>query len=332
MTYRDFILAQLEYANIYVRASEDEALIVCPWHSETKPSLNISLTGKNVVPGAFYCFGCNEHGNWNKLADKLNLKKISGKQANISTDFSILNTRLKKLQNNNNNYELPKNLFVWDGLWRGLTSEFLEQFQPAKYFDNSWLEWRILFPITHFKKLVGHLSERISYSKAPKHLFSKGLPTSKILYPVDLHQGHKAVLVEGLADMLRLRRDGIPALCFFGTGNWKKDKQNILLNLGIEKVIACGDGDRAGWAVNQTIAHDLSYKRRFDVEIFNIPKRSSEVENLSEKELKIYIEKNKLNISSKMKREDILEIIDKKSWDPGNMPCKFVRQLKKLLK
>jgi len=330
MNLKDFILAQLESAGIYVRAGEDEALVLCPWHSETKPSLNISLIDKNVIAGAFYCFGCQEHGNWNKLAEKLGLKKIEGSQISPDDEALVLNRRFRELQKKNVGYELPKALFTWNKSWRGLTPEFLEQFQPAKHFDEIWLEWRILFPITHFKKLVGHLSERVNASKSPKHLFSKGLPTRKILYPVDLHQGTKTVLVEGLADMLRLRRDGVPALCFFGTGNWKSQKQNILLNLGIERVVVCGDGDLPGWDINETIKQDL--RRMFDVETFNIPPRSSEVKSFTRPQLEEYAKNHKLTVTSGMADTDVLNLIDKKKWDPGNMPCKFIKQIKQLLK
>ena len=163
-------------------------------------------------------------------------------------------------------------------------------------------------------------------------MFSKRFPSSEVLYPSDLHEhqnsGSKVVLVEGLADMLRLRRDGIPALCFFGTGNWKYRKIKILYNLGIERVVVCGDGDDAGWKINKIIASDLC--KKFNVDIFDIPTRVSAVSNFDKHQLRAYAKKHKF-FKEGMTSEDILSILNGKKWDPGNMPAKYVRQLYKLL-
>ena len=336
MNRKDFILEQLFRIYQNVKRNDKKALICCPWHEENKPSLSIALSNNKVPVGTFRCFGCKKSGNWNKLAIKLGLK-ILGKDAHIKSDndFAVLYQSFQnKIAINvekKNIYKLPEELYEWKGSWRGLTESFLKQFQPAKYYCPSWKEWRIFFPIISFNKLVGHLHERIGRSRSPKHLFSLNFPANKILYPVDLHTGKTVILVEGLADMLRCRRDGLPALMFFGTGNWTSDKKNILIALGIEKVIAFGDGDVAGWDINRKIYKDLN--KYFDVRVVDLPKKSIEIEGFNRELLIKYIENNGLpNILKKLNDEELFTrtsaYIDKKNkYDPGNCPVKYISHL-----
>ena len=340
MNRKDFVLEQLNRIYQNVRGNGKKVLICCPWHEENKPSLSIALSNDRVPIGTFRCFGCKESGSWNKLATKLGLKTI-GKDSQVKqdNDFVVLSKSFKnKIVSSvekKNIYKLPEELYTWSGNWRGLTESFLKQFQPARYYCPSWKEWRIFFPIISFNKLVGHLHERVGKSRSPKHLFSSSFPANKILYPVDLRIGKTVVLVEGLADMFRCRRDGLPALMFFGTGNWTSDKKNILIALGIEKVITFGDGDIAGWDINRKIYKDLN--KYFDVRIIDLPKKSIEIKNLNKEQLLKYIDDNGLPSSLKELNNDELFIktaayIDKKNkYDPGNCPAKYIKRVKRLV-
>jgi DNA primase len=116
------------------------------------------------------------------------------------------------------------------------------------------------------------------------------------LYPLDLPLQRSVILVEGLGDVLRLRKEGLAALCFFGTGNWSKYKISLLMghtNI-IKHVIVCGDGDRAGHEINKVIKRDLDRCGYFDVSVFKIP-----------------IFENKI--------------------DPGDMPDSYIRSLRCLV-
>lgn len=336
MLLKEFILYQLN--DTYPKKVGDKQVVICcPFHHETKPSLYISLVHDKVIAGSYNCFGCGASGWWNDLAKALSLKTIvkEGRDIEPEDEFSILRSKLNVIEKQQiEEFTLPPKLYEWDlGSWRGYSSEFLYNFQPAKIYDERYREWRILFPVTHFKKLMGYISERRDKSKSLKHIFSKNFPSSKLLYPIDLHRGTKVILVEGLTDMLRLRSEGLPALCFFGTGNWKINKANILASLGIEDIIVCGDGDIAGWSINRTIYKDL--KEIFNVKIFDIPKKSSDLIRYSKKQLINYIEKNKLQIKTMNKEakelfNQIASHIDNKGWDPDNMPYRFIERLKKL--
>lgn len=284
----DFILSSLR--PFYPLIAGGSARICCPWHDETKPSLYVNLNEDKVPLGTFYCFGCNESGNWNKLADVLGLEQVDLRQT-YDKEFTSLYRRLRKLTEKGS-YKLPENLTHWDGVWRGFTAEQLTAYRPARFYDMECEEYRILFPIIQERRLMGHLIERLEDGhKGPKHKFSEGFPSQKCLYPLDLLTGNVAILVEGLGDMLRLRKEGLPALCFFGCGNWKATKANLLLNR-VTRVIVCGDGDKAGHEINRTIKKDL--ERYVDVTVFKIP-------------------------------------IFEKKIDPGDMPDCYIRSLRCLI-
>lgn len=286
----DFILDNLR--PLYPIISGGSARICCPWHEESKPSLYVNLDEDKVPLGTFYCFGCSESGNWNKLAKMLDLELVDLKQQAYDKEFTSMYRRLKKLEQKGT-YRLPENLSIWEDDWRGFEAKQLACYRPAKFYDMECEEYRILFPIIQERKLMGHLSERLADSdKGPKHKFSKDFPSQRCLYPLDLLKNKTAILVEGLADMLRLRKEGLPALCFFGCGNWQVSKANLLMSNHVQRVIVCGDGDKAGHEINRRIKEDL--EKYIDVTVFKIP---------------------------------ILE----KKIDPGDMPDKYISSLKCLL-
>lgn len=287
----DFIIDQLHSKDIYSIISGGCIRILCPFHDDTSPSCYVNLDETKVPLGVFYCFSCNESGHWNKLAQMLDLQLVDFKQLAYDKEFTNMHRRLKKLAEKGT-YKLPKNLSIWKDTWRGFTADQLSVYHPARFYDLQCEEYRILFPIIQERKLMGHLSERSEDAhRGPKHKFSEGFPSQKCLYPLDLLTGDTAILVEGLADMLRLRKEGLPALCFFGCGNWKDSKVNLLLNR-LTHVVICGDGDKAGHEINQRIKKDL--EKYIDVTIFKLP-------------------------------------IFEKKIDPGDMPGKYISSLKCLL-
>lgn len=341
MDIKFFVINELsnKFPGLKVGGEGKNILLICPWHNETKPSLSVNLREGKVRIGTFRCFGCDESGSWNKLAEKLGLQTIDSESVEYTKDVTIsaLKQRFKEFLAKQEGPKLPPRLLEWKGSWRGLTEDFLKQFKPALYYDSNWKENRILFPIIQFEKLRGYLHERCEKTDSLKHLFSEGFPSMQVLYPTDLHKGTVAVLVEGLADMLRLRRDGIPALTFFGCGNWNYKKVTILQKMGINKIIICGDGDNAGYAINDTIKDDLKKFNIRDAEIFNIPRRSYEIRNYTKDQLIAYAED--LKILDRIARDEdrdfifdqISAIIDKHRYDPGNMPVKYVKALKKVV-
>lgn len=290
----DFIINQLQSIHINSIISGGSIRICCPFHSENTPSCYVNLDEDKVPLGIFNCFSCERSGNWNKLAIQLNLEQVDLRQQCYDKEFTNLYRKYKKFLEPN--YKLPTtNLAPWEGEWRGFTASSLAAYQPAKFYDMESEEYRIFFPIIQKRKLMGHLSERINdHDKGPKHKFCKNFPSQKCLYPIDLPLQRSVILVEGLGDMLRLRKEGLTALCFFGTGNWNKSKISLLMGHSniIKHVIVCGDGDKAGHQINRIIKRDL--ENYFRVSVFKIP---------------------------------ILE----KKIDPGDMSNSYIRALKTLI-
>jgi hypothetical protein len=80
-----------------VTEKSDSIWICCPFHGESTPSCKVNLVeSERASFGFFYCFGCQEKGPWNKLADKMGLKKfndadvkaINGFAPNLGTKYS----------------------------------------------------------------------------------------------------------------------------------------------------------------------------------------------------------------------------------------------------
>lgn len=82
--------------------------IMCPFHSEyNNPSCSVNINTSAIVPlGFFRCFGCGAKGNWNVLAQKLNLTLIESWKiskevtSTLSDDASQILKIIDDFQNN----------------------------------------------------------------------------------------------------------------------------------------------------------------------------------------------------------------------------------------
>ena len=85
---RDHVVDQLLSVG-GVHKGEDIA-ILCPFHDDTKPSLNVHV-GHKLTPGKFNCFACPAKGSWNKLAYALKLVPVKGSyERNPPRDKSVV--------------------------------------------------------------------------------------------------------------------------------------------------------------------------------------------------------------------------------------------------
>lgn len=258
----------------------DEIIILCPFHNDSRPSLGIHV-GDKVTPGSFHCFSCKAHGGWNKLAEKLSLKKMEilnvGKIKDSSsllpekTDpFQILS---KFIENGKILVDdKPRNLVGLEDLpdsfsWRGLGKKFLESI-GAKYYwqqeiDMDWL----YFPLYMNQVYVGYTTAALKPHE-PKYMTYTDTHSCCFLYDL-VPNNETIVLVEGHYDSLRLYAEGIYAIAIFGTSNWSAVKTQLLAAKNPKKVIIAMDGDDAGYKATEEIFNDLKYG--FNVDIFWFP-------------------------------------------------------------
>jgi 5S rRNA maturation endonuclease (ribonuclease M5) len=304
-----FILAELSrtgrvwaYDN-----SHRNILVICPWHvsdSARSLKLSISITGSQL-----HCWSCDARGSWNKFAEATGLQKIDWRKVNKASELGLAQLGLKEMEEQEVDPEIPADIVPWTGSWRGLSEEFLGTIPSYKWFDYASNFERILWPVNQFGKLTGVATYAAEVKDlldplAVKQRNSKGPWTRKALFPIDHSMiKDRVVLTEGQYDALRLMSKGVPAVCIFGTGNWKASKASILAGKGIKKVILAFDADEAGLEATSKAYDDL--KEGFDVRVMSWP-----APELGEKD--------------ELGR-------DIKQYDPGNAPDYLVRVIKRML-
>jgi len=267
-----------------VEIGAEQATMLCPFHDDTNPSLDVALVPiqkgrKGVAVGGFNCWGCKTHGGWNKLAQKLGLEEWRTEHQEEYEDrpqdgFYDLARTLEGLSEATKDYEKPPTDGPWEGPWRGLTGEFLRSVGAESLWDKYAEEYRVYFPIKDaFGKLVGHVAARGDNSKIDnkkKYMNSTGFDATKYWFGLHLEQEPKVVvIVEGPYDMLRFRSRGIPAIAVLGINTLTDEKVLQIIAKGCNTVILALDADDAGRGATPEFCHLLQRQglRVFDLNL-----------------------------------------------------------------
>jgi 5S rRNA maturation endonuclease (ribonuclease M5) len=253
-----FIREQLSRVPDADFSNPDQVKILCPFHDDSRPSLDVSLInilGK-VSVGGFNCWACKDgHGGWNKLAIKLGLeiweqKKYENQSENV---FLAQQAEFAQFEKNQQQQEYVKPFTegAWKGSWRGLSGSFLRSVGCEALWDKIAEEYRLWFPVFDFQhKLVGHIAARGENSDIEnryKYLNSDGFSSQKLWYGLSFEKNPKwLVIVEGPYDCLRLRSLGIPAIAVLGIKTLTDQKILQILSKGCTKVLLALDADQAG--------------------------------------------------------------------------------------
>lgn len=237
----EFIRSELTRAGVYAKASGDHIMIVCPFHNDSNPSLGISLGGK-VPAGVFHCLGCDRSGTWNELAQKIGVRPWD--EGSVSDKLYISRSK-KRISQELDDTELI--LSPWEGKWKTYTAKFLRQFDAQRLWDTYNKDYYMYLPVTYLGDLYSYVKVRVNNdSPGPKYWFPPNLV--KCIYPIDvlLHWDTRVlVLVEGVGDVFRCLRYGIPAGALLGTKVTAFMKEQLEI-LGPKVIIICMDGDTAG--------------------------------------------------------------------------------------
>lgn len=249
VTMEQFITDQLLQKGIQIghnSSGSDWMQVFCvEGHDHKTPSLSI-----NKKTGGFKCFGCGIKGrSWNDLARKIGAAIIGEDEG--PDPFKALNSELtaEEKKSKEKTHELPWDLMPWTGPWRDVGPKLLGRLNARKWYDDRLRCYRILFPVTMYKKLEGWVARRLDKVDEMKYRNSPGLEVTQVLFPFDFvrRMSPKVVaLVEGPFDAIRLLNEGIPALSVLGSGNYHADKRIHLLNIGVRRVVLLPDGDTAG--------------------------------------------------------------------------------------
>jgi 5S rRNA maturation endonuclease (ribonuclease M5) len=258
---------------------EDKQIkILCRFHSDTNPSLDVSLVpitkvknGQTIVypVGSFNCWSCSESGGWNKLAAKLDLagwgkEDFEKSKETPQNQFGQLAQEIKQIQKvTQKSYEKPPTEGEWQGSWRGLSGSFLRSIGAEKYWDKIDESYRIYLPYFDLQnRLVGHILARPDNSHIPdkrKYLNSTGLPAQDMWWCLNFEKEPKTVVIcEGPFDVLRLRSQGIPAVGALGVNQISDVKIMTLMSKGCHSVILALDADAAGKAATKLFNQEFS--------------------------------------------------------------------------
>ena len=218
-------------------------MMLCCFHRDNKtPSLSINVEDRQVAPGTFHCFGCHASGSWNTLAQRLGLAQWGKEndEANFYVDKSIKEI---KEEVEESNLRLSK----WKESWRRYSPEFLKNFKVRMLTDGRTGLHYMWVPLTYGGDMHGYIRVRVcKEDKGPKYFFSPKM--KKVLFPGDFllkHNTPVVILVEGIADALRLVKYKMAAASILGTTllPLMQDQLNLM---GVRTVITCLDGDKPG--------------------------------------------------------------------------------------
>ena len=253
------------------------ALVCCPFHDDSTPSMSINFDPKSRYFGSFYCFGCGASGDWNKFA-KQAYSAHGWTLQQVSMDWLKRLNALEQVESHVEpphfdtvddwvSYMYPTSL-RWSALptkrdWRGIDYETLlyldtwvvQSFNPL----TDSVELMPFFPCV--VNGVPHGGVRVDlFNKLylnTKNIVGNWRNTHGLLFhdaAIGCMQNyeHKFLCIcEGVRDAMRLISLGVPAVAILGTNGWTPYKTAMVASMvsssdSVGKVYFLMDSDSAG--------------------------------------------------------------------------------------
>ena len=290
----------------YYNYPSDEEKIVCPFHEDVYPSMQV-----NYNHGTCFCYGCQKTYDtlsfvkqFENIEDDLEackkLEKIM-RSKGVSKIKAKTNT-VKRADNKQllleaEDYYFNLKSVNWEKehsdelsymLNRGFTRKTLNRCK-AKYTYNK--SYSLIFPMfdnNEFKGWVCRTTDK-NIEKRRKYLYNEGFSRATTLCG-RYSKGKVVVICEGFMDMLKLRQYGLKnVVAILG---WKMTSEQIakLKAKGITHVISALDTDECGRKGTTYL------KNFFDVTLFQYPKRVKDAGELTREQCKIAIKKTKAKL------------------------------------
>lgn len=293
--------------------------VLCPFHDERTPSCSVNLSyDADVGIGTFFCYGCGEKGGWNKFADKASLKQVKKWQHfEGTTEGKIQRVEKKQVEMLGKDNRTIKRLFdeignaviPWpeDQEWRNYSGKLIRRVEGFCYNDDRRDELMLVLPVytngryrggvrAFFEKQKNGLSYMTIKGDWVK---SYGLLGYDYLIKKSLWGADSVVIVEGPRDWLRLIKNRIPALAMLGALMMNEKKMMLIASLGVRKVYAMPDNDRAGKDM-ANLVKEFALKAGLEFEYLKLPRKKDE-------------------------RGKLIKM------DPDNAPAKIIKQVKKIV-
>lgn len=287
---RDAFVAVLKHYGIF----EDQELykIVCPFHGDLNPSLQINLN-----KAYFYCYGCGIHGGTVELVKAFEkgistfeayrkvaeiVKGIKGPKLSTASAEPSIKSKASFKEGirlaRDFYYNLPKtNWFKPDEdafqikrymNGRGFTTSTLKKAQAKATYNKLY---PIVFPMFDNGIFRGYVmrTDDPQVEGERKYLYNKGFKR-RITLPGD-YKYHTVVLVEGFLDKLKANQIGIKYVV--AVLGWKLTSEQLekLKKAGVKTIICALDNDEKGnqgykylkriCSVNKLGLHHLRYPK-----------------------------------------------------------------------
>lgn len=250
----------------YTSNGEDNALLVCPFHPDTDPSLAVNLTG-----GQFKCFGCQQSGNFYQLIAEIDGIPVSQARRMLKEDETVERTlqgidrdlkslREERLQYYNKEafykkFKSFRHTRAEQYLWRRrIKSSTMKRFDIRFATTGRWSN-RVVLPIyTSTGQLLSWCGRSVNGRK-PKTM--KKRSARQTLYglcelveykPLWMHSGYKApvlFIVEGELDAIYLQQFGYHAVAAMGTAGLSEQQLALVVKYA-QRVALSYDNDFAG--------------------------------------------------------------------------------------
>lgn len=267
--------------------------VPCPFHDETEPSCGLVISEDHELPiGTFNCFGCGEHGSWNKFAKRANLSEVKGWKFFQGTTNSVL-SREDETKMLGTDYSIASKLkskafITWPEHlnWRGYSGRLLNRLQAESFNDPVTDEPMIVFPVVMNRKVRGavrafmHKKEgRSSYlTTEGKWIKTYGLfPFDDAKAKIKRYKHDFVILVEGPRDVLRLIKLGLPAIAILGA-NSLTDKKLLMVRALLPDrctIYVMSDNDRAGRQMFESIKN-ITWKMEAHTERILMPNETDD--------------------------------------------------------
>lgn len=301
----------LIYYGLIEDVTTSQFKIVCPFHGDVNPSMQIDLQ-----KGTFFCFGCGEFGYAPDFVRLVN-PELNELQVYIVTERILNSNEIKKLRIKyrkkrkvNNKQAIVEAKDYYCGLsktdWNNPETKeerYVLEYMSKRGFDAKALNlgsckasyniaYPVLFPILDNGRFRGYVARTTnSYVESKrKYLYNEGFYKRTTLCG---NYSEKCVpyICEGYMDYLSLRSRGDIEYVVAILGWHISDEQvKALKEKGITTVISALDNDNCGIKGTEYL------KKFFNVIRFQYPKDKKDPGEMSRKQIKIAIRKTERSI------------------------------------
>jgi hypothetical protein len=204
-----------------------ENTVLCPFHMEKTPSLQI-----NTLEKIYHCFGCGRHGTENDFC--MEYYKISRDQVSQFKELLFRSDSLIDYETFAKQGDMYKRNYTYLELTHmGIPESLLEELEVGCETKNELdtttgmisivpdaVSRRLVFPIIIKDRVIDHRAYTMDKTIVPKTKSDSGAPAGLILpYHLWIDDNRDTIICEGEKDMLFARAHGFNAISLGGCNN-----------------------------------------------------------------------------------------------------------------